>query len=115
MLPTAGLALFLLVTFPLVAHAVKMNECGDRLNEAQAAAWNATHRSTPPPPLLLTYERCLVECGSGLGDISWGVFSQSVTTWFIPWVMLGFQIPFGAECEALVTICVVDFQVLTGG
>ncbi|KAF9649011.1 hypothetical protein BDM02DRAFT_3114536 [Thelephora ganbajun] len=88
--------LLLLLACPMVVHAVKMDECGARLKEAQAVAWNATHSSVPPP-LQITYEQCLVECGGGLGDISWSAFSQSVITWFIPWVALSFQIPFSAE------------------
>ena len=95
-----GLAtLFLLVTSPLGAHAVKLDQCGDRLRNAQDAAWNATHPSDPPPPLNLTYEQCLAECGKGLGSITWDVFPQSITAWFLPWIVLAFQIPFGAECE----------------
>ena len=93
--------LTILATCTLVVHAVKINECGTRLKEAQDTAWNATHSSIPPPPLQLSYEQCLVECGEGLGDISWSVFAQSVTTWFIPWIALSFQIPFGAEGEPL--------------
>jgi len=115
-LHTADLvALFLLVTCPLVGHAVKINECGDRLKEAQAAAWNATHPSVPLPPLQLTNEQCLVECGGGLGDISWGVFSQSVTTWFIPWFVLSFQIPFGAEGEPFICTISLPSKILNMG
>ena len=83
-------------------NTVKLADCGARLMDAQAAEWNATHPSSePPPPLQLTYEQCLDECGRGLGDISWDVFTQSVTAWFLPWIVLLFQIPFGAECEFL--------------
>jgi len=57
--------LFLLVTCPLVARAVNINQCGDRAREARAAAWNATHPFVPPPPLQISYEQCLVECGVG--------------------------------------------------
>lgn len=90
------------MTCPLGVHTAKLGECVDRLKEAQAAAWNAIHPSVPPPPFQPpTYEECLVECGKGLGDIEWGVFTQSITAWFLPWIVLMFQIPFGAECEFL--------------
>lgn len=95
--------LFLLVTCPLVARAVNVDVCGDRVRATRAAAWNATHSSVPPPPLQITYEQCLVECGEGLGDVNWIVFSQSVTTWYIPWIALIFQIPFGAEGKPFVS------------
>ena len=109
------MTLFLLVACPLIGHAVKINECGNRLREAQAATWNATHPSVPPPPFQLSYEQCLVECGEGLGDISWSVFSQSATTWFIPWFVLSFQIPFGAECEPFIRAVSLTFEILNVG
>ena len=95
------LSLFVLGACMTFVRAVDMSVCGDRLREAHAAAWNASHPSIPPPPLEVTYQQCLVECGGGLGNVSWSVFSQSVITWFIPWVVLAFQIPFSAECESL--------------
>ena len=104
-----------LATCPLVVCAVKINQCGERLREAQDAVWNATHPSVPPPPFQLSYEQCLVECGEGLGDISWSVFTQSVTTWFIPWIVLIFQIPFGAEGEFLHPYVLLIFDILNGG
>lgn len=107
--------LFLLATYPLAARAVNINVCGDRVRAKRAEAWNATHSSVPPPPLQITYEQCLVECGEGLGDFNWSVFSQSVTTWYIPWIALIFQIPFGAEGEPLCFCYVLlAFDVLNG-
>lgn len=107
------LSLFLLAKCPILVHAVKINECGDRLREAQAAAWNVTHPSIPPPPFELTYQQCLAECGGGLGNISWSVFSQSVITWFLPWVVLSFQIPFGAECEPFTPMRRLRLEILS--
>ena len=85
-------------------HTVKLDECGARLRDEQVAAWNATHPSVPPPSLNVTYEQCLDKCGEGLGDISWAVFTQSISAWFLPWIVLMFQIPFGAECEPSASI-----------
>ena len=97
------MTLFLLVASPPGVQAVKLDQCGDRLRNAQDAAWNATHPSDPPPPLNLTYEQCLAECGKGLGSITWDVFPQSITAWFLPWIVLAFQIPFGAECKSFIS------------
>jgi len=94
--------LFLLVTSPLGVHTVELDRCGDRLRNAHEADWNLTH-SDPPPPLYVTYEQCLAECGTGLGSITWDVFPQSITAWFLPWIVLAFQIPFGAKCEPLIS------------
>ena len=49
--------------------------------------------------LQLSYEQCLALCGGGMGDIDWETFSQSFGAWFLPWIALMFQIPFGSECE----------------
>jgi len=63
----------------------------------------------------MTYEQCLAECGGGLGDVNWSVFSQSVTTWYIPWIALIFQIPFGAEGEPFCFCYVMlAFNILNG-
>jgi hypothetical protein len=50
-----------------------------------------------PPPLNVSYGQCLVVCGTGMGDVDWQDFSQNFGAWFLPWISLTFQIPFGAE------------------
>ena len=79
------------------ADAANLGVCGERLKEAQQNAWNAANGTSPAPTLQLTYEQCVAECGGGIGDINWGTFAQSFGAWFLPWVALMFQIPFGAE------------------
>ena len=76
-------------------EAVNLKQCGNIL---QAAQQNATNGTSPAPVLRLSYEECVVKCGGGIGDITWGAFSQSFGAWFLPWIALMFQIPFGAEC-----------------
>ena len=94
------LLVLLLVAFTGRVDAIKLWKCGANLQQQASAAWNATHDSSePPPPFSLTYEQCLVECGPGLGDIDWGDFSQTFSTWLLPWIALMFQIPFGGEGE----------------
>ena len=92
----------LLVALQFVAHfscvdAVNLRECGTRLQDQLEAA--AGNTSGNPPVLLLSYEECLVECGSGIGDINWQAFSPNFGAWLLPWISLMFQIPFGAERE----------------
>ena len=79
--------------------AVNLAECGKTLKDAQQDAWNETNSTSSPPTLHLTYEQCVVACGGGIGDINWETFSQSFGAWFLPWIALMFQIPFGAECK----------------
>ena len=99
-LPAVVPLVILLVAFTSRVDAVRLTACGARLREQQAKEWNATHDPTePPPPLSLSYEQCLVECGAGLGDVNWRAFSQSFSAWLLPWIALMFQIPFGAEGE----------------
>ena len=85
------------VTYPPRVVAVDLQACGARLQEQQDASWNATNNTGTPPQLSLSYEQCLAECGSGLGDVNWESFSQNFGTWLLPWIALMFQIPFGAE------------------
>ena len=78
--------------------AVNLIQCGARLRDAQAAAGNTTNSTSSVPTLHLTYEQCINECGGGTGDVNWDAFSQSFGAWFLPWIALMFQIPFGSEC-----------------
>jgi len=78
--------------------AVNLRQCGARLKDLQEGTWNTTNSTSAPPPLHLSYEECILECGGGTGDINWDKFSQSFGAWFLPWIALMFQIPFGAEC-----------------
>jgi len=80
-------------------NAANLVKCGARLQAAQQGAWNATNSTSPAPILQLTYEQCVAECGGGIGDIEWEAFSQTFGAWFLPWIALTFQIPFGSECE----------------
>ena len=77
--------------------ATNLRECGARLKDLQEGTWNATNSTSPPPPLRLSYEECVSECGGGTGDVNWDAFSQSFGAWFLPWIALMFQIPFGGE------------------
>lgn len=93
-----------LVAYSMSVNAVNLKQCGERVKVAQQRSWNATHGTSPPPPFQLSYEECLAECGGGLGDINWIGSSQTFGTWFLPWIALAFQIPFGGEsawCSAV--------------
>jgi len=86
----------LLTPFPSVG-AADLKTCGVRLQEQQNVTWNATDHTESPTTLRLSYESCLVECGTGMGDVNWRGFSQNFGAWLLPWIALMFQIPFGAE------------------
>ena len=44
-----------------------------------------------------TYEQCVQQCGGGVGEFKWTMFSQDFSTWLLPWFALMFQLPFGAS------------------
>jgi len=88
---------FQFVTHILCAGAIHLRACGARLQDEQDVAWNTSHHTEPPPPLHLAYEQCLVECGTGMGDIDWEALSGNFGAWLLPWIALMFQIPFSAE------------------
>jgi hypothetical protein len=94
-----SLVFLMFMGYLATANAVNLAKCGARLKEAQDAAWNATNPTSPPPELHLSYEQCVAECGGGIGDVNLEAFSQSFGAWFLPWIALMFQIPFGAECK----------------
>jgi hypothetical protein len=99
--PIARISLaFLLVAMGYLTgvDAVNLGRCGKRLQAAQRGAWDATNATSPAPALHLSYEECITECGGGIGDVNLEAFSQSFGAWFLPWISLAFQIPFGAEC-----------------
>ena len=79
------------------ADAVDLTACGARMQEQQNAARNTTNTTELPLELRISYEECLVECGTGMGNVNWQGFSQNFGAWLLPWITLMFQIPFGAE------------------
>lgn len=76
--------------------AMDLKKCGEMVEAAQKSARNGTN-STTTTGLHLSREECIRECGGGLGNINWGDFSQNFGAWFLPWIALAFQIPFGGE------------------
>ena len=91
-------SLLVLTAYFCGVNAANLTKCSARLQAAQEGASNATNGTSPAQVLLLSYKECVTECGGGVGDISWQAFSQTFATWFLPWIALAFQIPFGAEC-----------------
>ncbi|KAF7358856.1 hypothetical protein MSAN_01225700 [Mycena sanguinolenta] len=45
----------------------------------------------------VTYELCLVACGSGQAPFQWSIFSQQFAAWLLPYLALVSQLPFGAR------------------
>lgn len=103
-------ALLLFIVCFTGVNAVDLIECGKRLQAAREGSWNATNGTSPAPVLRLSRQECFAECGAGIGDVSWEAFSQSFGAWFLPWIALMFQIPFGAECTSLFGV----FRYLSG-
>ena len=93
----ALLVIFLFTIHLPCAGAADLAACGVRLRAQQNTTQNATNTTEPPPVFTISYEQCLTECGSGLGDVNWQFFSQNFGAWFLPWISVMFQIPFGAE------------------
>ena len=45
----------------------------------------------------ITYDLCVLQCGTGQAPFQWTVFSQQFCTWLVPWLALLSQLPFGAN------------------
>ena len=100
--PLPAIATLLLVVFQLITHfacaeAVNLDACGTTLQRKLQNATQSTTNITAPPDLSVSYHQCVAECGGGLGNVNWQGFSQDFGAWFLPWISLMFQIPFGAE------------------
>jgi hypothetical protein len=96
---TVVLLVILLVASTGRVGAINLAQCGMKLAERNATYWNVTLVPTAPPSFNLSYTQCLAECGDGMGDIDWARFSQTFSSWLLPWIALMFQIPFGGEGE----------------
>ncbi|KAM6492326.1 hypothetical protein JOM56_012050 [Amanita muscaria] len=44
-----------------------------------------------------TYQACLSQCGRGNEPFNWPEFNQQFTAWFLPWLALISQLPYGAH------------------
>ncbi|KAF9781186.1 hypothetical protein BJ322DRAFT_257646 [Thelephora terrestris] len=93
---TSIIVLLLVIHFTII-DAVNLNACGASLLAQQNTLQNTTNTTVSPFALQISYEQCLVECGSGMGGIDWQNFSQNFGSGLLPWIALMFQIPFGAE------------------
>ena len=96
---TAVLLAILLVVSTGRVDATNLAQCGRRLAVQNATDWNVTLGPMALPSFNLSYAQCLAECGDGMGDIDWARFSQTFSSWLLPWIALMFQIPFGGEGE----------------
>ncbi|KAJ7198844.1 hypothetical protein GGX14DRAFT_373664 [Mycena pura] len=45
----------------------------------------------------ITYDLCVVACGSGPVPFDWNIFSQQFSAWLLPYLALVSQLPFGAK------------------
>jgi hypothetical protein len=45
----------------------------------------------------ITYRACVKHCGNGQPSTSWYDFSQDLSAWLLPWIVLISQLPFGAK------------------
>jgi hypothetical protein len=45
----------------------------------------------------ITYQLCVLACGSGPGIFFWSSFAQQFSAWALPWLALVSQLPFGAR------------------
>ncbi|KAF9781144.1 hypothetical protein BJ322DRAFT_1023248 [Thelephora terrestris] len=95
---TYAVALILqFVIHPQCVLAVNLGACCGKLQGPPPPNITDLPPGPGPPPLNVSYEQCLMVCGAGMGDVNWQDFSQNFGAWFLPWISLMFQIPFGAE------------------
>jgi len=87
---------------PVVLATVNFNTC---LVEIQNGTWGTVGGtdnygnpvSNIATATAITYELCLVACGSGAEPFVWNIFSQQFSAWLLPYLALVSQLPFGAN------------------
>lgn len=93
-----GIILFLLP----VASAVNFKSC---IQEVQNGTWGsvggADNRGRPVSDIskatAITYDLCMIACGTTSEPFAWPIFSQQFSSWLLPWLALVSQLPFGAN------------------
>ncbi|KAJ3518615.1 hypothetical protein NMY22_g13585 [Coprinellus aureogranulatus] len=97
-----------LVLFPLSASAAEkvsnFERCLERVRSGEFGTGRigATNsrgdilNDSPQDAEGLSYELC-IKCGEGPEAFDWAVFAQQFSSWFLPWIALVSQLPFGPK------------------
>ncbi|KAJ7248228.1 hypothetical protein B0H12DRAFT_1123689 [Mycena haematopus] len=99
-----SVCLWLALIIPVVLGSVNFETC---LAEVQSGQWGQTggtdNHGRPVADIskatAITYELCIVACGSGQGPFQWNIFSQQFSAWLLPYLALISQLPFGARAR----------------
>jgi hypothetical protein len=99
-IPTRILLLFL--SFSSLVAAVDLAQCLDDFkaaaNSTADGGVDSQGRPTSPVDAVgFTYKTCVEQCGSGaIESFGWNGFTRSFSSWFLPWLALISELPFGS-------------------
>ncbi|KAJ7661235.1 hypothetical protein B0H17DRAFT_1094317 [Mycena rosella] len=95
-------AAYLCLLLPIVLATVNFNTCLQQVRNGEWGLIGGTDNSGHPVSNIstataITYDLCLVACGSGSEPFVWNIFSQQFSAWLLPYLALVSQLPFGAQ------------------
>ncbi|KAJ7715531.1 hypothetical protein B0H16DRAFT_1615740 [Mycena metata] len=103
-MPRASIYLAVLASLPIVPGSVNFDTCLAQVRNGDFGLTGGTDNQGRPVSNIslataITYDLCVVACGSGSEPFVWNIFSQQFSAWLLPYLALVSQLPFGANNE----------------
>ncbi|KAJ7773431.1 hypothetical protein B0H16DRAFT_1660464 [Mycena metata] len=89
-------------SLPIVLGSVNFDTCLAQVRNGDFGLTGGTDNQGRPVSNIslataITYDLCVVACGSGSEPFVWNIFSQQFSAWLLPYLALVSQLPFGAN------------------
>jgi hypothetical protein len=99
--PIPARIFLLFLSFPSLVAAVDFTQCLEIFKSGSnftiGGVDSLGNPTSPAAAVGLTYQTCVAQCGSGAGSFSLNEFTQSFSSWLLPWLALTSKLPFGSE------------------
>ncbi|THU75813.1 hypothetical protein K435DRAFT_706356, partial [Dendrothele bispora CBS 962.96] len=99
--PRATVILVLLLLISSSLASTDFNKCLQDLRQgkygSEGGRDNKGNEVDISKATAISYEMCIIACGTGQKAFSWFTFAQGFNSWVLPWLALISQLPFGAN------------------